>query len=464
MCDEILGAMPSATAERIVAIVKNERAPMQALEAAIAANPVFTAHLLTLINFAAGLPRRVLSVGQAVSLLGLDCIKPLALGLLVFDLKPPPGSDDEADLAWCIDLRSLWEHCLGSAAIASQLAAEVADASPLHAFTAGFIHDIGRVLLFRHARDSFGAAVLKTQKEAMTISAAEMSLFGVDHLAIGEDWCQRSALSTDLQDIVRLHHQSLATINPDNTEPIRWSVALLQAAENACYRHQIGRCGEGIVAGADPWSVLGLRERDWQERHAAIKQELEAARELFGFPRGNHRWVHHVRQAKVMPDPQVDRRTESDRSAGNRGQVIPFPLALSALAVPEEKTSGPKPVLLVVEDHSSLLDMVSLFRMRHGYHVRTANNGESALEILAREEIHLVLLDLMLPKLDGFEVLRQVHKSQQGRFPYIIVASARVSDTDRQKVLDLGANEFMPKPFNLNRLLERVQAVEKFLC
>jgi DNA-binding response OmpR family regulator len=59
--------------------------------------------------------------------------------------------------------------------------------------------------------------------------------------------------------------------------------------------------------------------------------------------------------------------------------------------------------------------------------------------------------------------LRQVHKSQQNRFPYIIVVFARASEKDRQKVFDLGANEFMPKPFHLSRLLERVQAVEKFL-
>ncbi|MGZ8522364.1 MAG: response regulator transcription factor, partial [Candidatus Binatia bacterium] len=82
---------------------------------------------------------------------------------------------------------------------------------------------------------------------------------------------------------------------------------------------------------------------------------------------------------------------------------------------------------------------------------------------LAREEIHMVMLDLMLPRVDGFEVLRQIHKSRQEMLPYLIVVSTGASDYDRRKVLDLGANEYLPKPFQLARLLERVQAVEKYL-
>ena len=150
----------------------------------------------------------------------------------------------------------------------------------------------------------------------------------------------------------------------------------------------------------------------------------------------------------------------SNPSVAGRGQVIPFPMSAEAARRYEARTPAEKLVLLVVEDHGSLCDMVSLFLMRCGYHVRTASNGAIALEILAREEIHMVLLDLMLPQVDGFEVLRQVHKTRQEMLPYIIVVSAGASDQDRKKVLDLGANEYMPKPFHLARLLERVQAVE----
>jgi len=95
--------------------------------------------------------------------------------------------------------------------------------------------------------------------------------------------------------------------------------------------------------------------------------------------------------------------------------------------------------------------------------VPTADSGESALAILSNEEIHLVLLDLMLPRLDGFAVLKELREKPKGSTPYIIVVSAGASERDRNKVLELGANEYMPKPFHLMRLLERIQTVEKYL-
>jgi CheY-like chemotaxis protein/HD-like signal output (HDOD) protein len=461
--DEILRALRCVEAERITSIVKNERAPVQALEAAIAANRLFTAHLLTLINFAAVVPQRVFSLAQAVSLLGLDYVKPLALGLLAFDLKLPPAKGDSADLAWRTLLRGLWEHGLGNAALASQLAVKVSGAAPLHAFVAGFIHDIGRVLLFRRSPESFAEAVMRTRENGLPVRAAETLSFGVDHVVLGDGWCVRAELSTALRDVVRLHHEPLVTLRSDYDEPTRRTLALIQAAESGCGRHKIGESSEAIADSNEPWSFLGLRESEWHERALAIKQEIEAARELFGLPRENHRWIQRLRKANVATAGPLRAVDENDRVNGTRGEIIPFPLAPAAFAAPDEKTSASKLVLLVVEDHSSLCDMVSLFMMRHGYHVRTANNGATALEILSREEIHLILLDLMLPKVDGFEVLRQLQKADGDRFPYIIVVSAGASDTDRRRVLDLGANEYMPKPFHLNRLLERVQAVEKFL-
>jgi DNA-binding response OmpR family regulator len=107
--------------------------------------------------------------------------------------------------------------------------------------------------------------------------------------------------------------------------------------------------------------------------------------------------------------------------------------------------------------------MLSLYFMRYGYHVRTASDGESALDIMDHEEIHLVLLDLMLPRMDGFTVLRRIRGRGDGKPPYVIVVSAGASTGDRNLVLDLGADEYMPKPFHLMRLLERIQNVEKYL-
>ncbi len=465
--DEVFRFGQSAETQRIVEALRNDRATLQTLEATLATEPVFTSHLLTLITFAAGLSEPLLSLAQALGLFGLDYIKPLALALLAFDLKALPVAD-ENDRARQPDLRGLWEHALGSAVIASRMAAEAAAELPLHAFTAGFIHDIGRVLLWRYSPQAFSEAQRIAQEQKIALRDAEKAAYGLDHVSVATDWCRRFDLSMQLQDILRLHHEALAAVRLVTSARAWKTIALLQAAEFACSRHAIGASGESIFELADsvdPWSALGLREADWFDRCAAAKQEIEAARGMFGFvcendfdssrPRPARRAEWMVEKKNPAPPPN---------SAPRRGQVTRLPIPRrTPSAIEENPLAARKLVLLVVEDHGSLCDMVSLFLMRHGYHVRSAGDGESALEILSRETIHLVLLDLMLPKLDGFQVLRQMQTTQRERFPYIIVVSAGASEMDRKKVLDLGANEYMAKPFHLNRLLERVQAVEKFL-
>jgi CheY-like chemotaxis protein len=146
-----------------------------------------------------------------------------------------------------------------------------------------------------------------------------------------------------------------------------------------------------------------------------------------------------------------------------KARVIPFPKRRRESPGSNHKTPDKKLTILVVEDHGSLCDMLSLYFMRYGYHVRTASDGVSALDLLASEEIHLVLLDLMLPRMDGFTVLRQIRERSSDKPPYVIVVSAGASVKDRDLVLELGANEYMPKPFHLARLLERIQSVEKYL-
>jgi DNA-binding response OmpR family regulator len=142
------------------------------------------------------------------------------------------------------------------------------------------------------------------------------------------------------------------------------------------------------------------------------------------------------------------------------GQVIPFPTKLRKPLKSANKPTAKKLTILLAEDHSALRDIVSIYLMRQGYHIRTAGNGKTALEILATEDIDLLLLDLMLPWVDGFEVLQRLRTEQGDRFPYVIVVSALTTEADRKKVQELGGDDYLPKPFHLPNLLERIQAVE----
>lgn len=145
------------------------------------------------------------------------------------------------------------------------------------------------------------------------------------------------------------------------------------------------------------------------------------------------------------------------------GQVIKFPSREERAARTTVEQTPRKLTILLAEDHSSLRDIVSVYLMRQGYHVRTAGSGRSALEVLEAEEVDLLLLDLMLPGIDGFEVLRRLREKRDKALPHVVVVSALTTEPDRKKVEELGCDDYLPKPFHLPHLLERIVAIEKRL-
>jgi DNA-binding response OmpR family regulator len=113
-------------------------------------------------------------------------------------------------------------------------------------------------------------------------------------------------------------------------------------------------------------------------------------------------------------------------------------------------------VILVVEDESSIREIVSLYLRRAGFQVKVAADGEEALQMLRREVPELVVLDLMLPKIDGLELTRRIRA--QGDVP-LIMLTAKVSETDRIAGLEMGADDYVVKPFSPQELVSRVRAV-----
>jgi DNA-binding response OmpR family regulator len=112
--------------------------------------------------------------------------------------------------------------------------------------------------------------------------------------------------------------------------------------------------------------------------------------------------------------------------------------------------------ILVVDDDADLLDVVCYVLRRQQFTVVTATDGLEALAVFEREEPDLVILDVNLPGLDGFEVLRRLRT--QGTTP-IIMLTVRAEDTDVVGALRLGADEYVTKPFSTSQLVARVQAL-----
>lgn len=114
-----------------------------------------------------------------------------------------------------------------------------------------------------------------------------------------------------------------------------------------------------------------------------------------------------------------------------------------------------EPVLLV-DDDIELCSMLEDYLMRHGFSVTTEHHGELGLHRALSGEFAIVLLDVMLPGLDGFEVLRRLRTSSQVS---VLLLTARGEDIDRIVGLEIGADDYLPKPFNPRELLARIRAI-----
>lgn len=115
-----------------------------------------------------------------------------------------------------------------------------------------------------------------------------------------------------------------------------------------------------------------------------------------------------------------------------------------------------EPTILVVEDEPNIREVVSLYLTRAGFQVMTVSDGEAAMNILAGHLPDLVVLDLMLPKVDGLAITRWLR--EQGDIP-IIILTARREEQDRITGLEMGADDYVVKPFSPQELVSRVRAV-----
>ena len=120
---------------------------------------------------------------------------------------------------------------------------------------------------------------------------------------------------------------------------------------------------------------------------------------------------------------------------------------------------GPRrPDVLVVEDEPTIAELVARYLVRAGYEARTAGDGLQALAAVAARRPDLVVLDVMLPHLDGLGVLERL-RAQEGCAPGVILLTARGDEQDRIAGLRLGADDYVAKPFSPAELVARVDAV-----
>ncbi|MEK6587522.1 MAG: response regulator transcription factor [Chloroflexota bacterium] len=122
-----------------------------------------------------------------------------------------------------------------------------------------------------------------------------------------------------------------------------------------------------------------------------------------------------------------------------------------------KSSTGPSAkTILIVEDEDNIREVVRRYLEREGFQVCEAADGYSALDLIAEQEPDLIVMDLMLPGIDGLTLTRQLR--QRSRVP-VIMLTARGETSDRVRGLDLGADDYMPKPFSPRELVSRIHAI-----
>jgi DNA-binding response OmpR family regulator len=113
--------------------------------------------------------------------------------------------------------------------------------------------------------------------------------------------------------------------------------------------------------------------------------------------------------------------------------------------------------VLVVEDEPNIVDSLSFLMKQAGYRVWIARDGDTALRMVASETPDLVLLDVMLPRRDGYQVCQAIRANPEWNGVRVIMLSAKGRELDRRKGIALGADDYITKPFSTREIVERVQ-------
>lgn len=236
-----------AVLTRILALVEADGSHGRDLIEVIERDQVLTGKILRLANSAFfGQSRRVATIPRAVVLLGFSTVRNLALSVKVWDALSAGIPRGRVEV--------LWAHSAGTAVVTKALTARLRAGDPDEAFTAGLMHDVGRLVLAMKFRDAYWRAV----GESEPIERAEATAFGVDHAEVGSWMLEAWSLPPGIVEAVRLHH----------AETPRPGVPGLLAVTNRLIECTDLTTGALELDGADPFeipSTLGVTKAVWDD-------------------------------------------------------------------------------------------------------------------------------------------------------------------------------------------------------
>jgi HD-like signal output (HDOD) protein len=233
---------------RINEAVNNPRKSTSDISKIIMEDAGLSARLLRIVNSAFyHFPRKIESISQAVTIVGTQQIRALALATSVMKLFKGIPKD-------LVDMESFWKHSVGCGLAARILATYRREPNVELYFTAGMVHDIGRLVMFGKITEEAREALFLSRSSGDLLYLCERKVIGFDHAAVGSALLQAWKLPSSLEEVVAFHNEpSLATRYPAET-------AIIHIADIIAHAMELGGSGERFVPPLDPvaWDRVGL--------------------------------------------------------------------------------------------------------------------------------------------------------------------------------------------------------------
>ncbi|MGA9192357.1 MAG: response regulator [Anaerolineales bacterium] len=265
-------------------------------------------------------------------------------------------------------------------------------------------------------------------------------------------------VSMDLQRLAR--EQTEAAMGPAARKGIRLQFAPRSASEVTGEPGLTERLVKAMISAAllvcrpnARLSVTVAESEGFVTCQVGATGEAMASQSESGQTAGQVRWAQHVESLRPLASAQAG-RLDFDSPSGEA-----FELAFGLPAV-QDSASTVEGTVLIVDDDPDGAFLLEQVLLKSGFHVRIAGNGLEGLSLARQEGIALILLDVMLPGMDGFEVCHRLREDPATANTPIVMISAKSRAEDREMGLQVGANAYMTKPLGMNDI---VQTVSRFV-
>ncbi len=262
-----------AIATRIMQIVEDPDSSAKDLERIISNDVSLASRILRLVNSAYfGVSRRVTDLGQAVAMAGFALVKSVAMGISIFDTL---GFGTESRK---YRREGFWKHCVATGAVARFMARERRDPDPEGAFTVGLLHDVGKLVLDRHANFEFQRILATTELESVSFRDAEKQVLGeVGHAEIGGWLLEQWRFPAEIAIPVANHHAYA------RAKEHRRLALVCACADSLVVERGVGYGGGSVAPALPPgtWEELGIRKESLATFLDGVEKDTTLM-ELFG--------------------------------------------------------------------------------------------------------------------------------------------------------------------------------------